>query len=278
MKNSPTLLTIAGSDPSGGAGLQRDLAVFQELGARGLSVTTALTAQNEKTFLSLNPVSPEILEDQLLSIETEPIQGIKIGMLGTAKNVEVVIRWIQAMGHRLGPIILDPIFESSMGGSLLDAEGICLLQEKLMPLATVVTPNLSEASRLISHSVTNLKEMRKAAEMILWSMVRQRMANPGRVAGGLPLGTVRLERSSMGCQPTGPGQSVLIKGGHLEGAPTDLLFDGQEFQTFQGERRPGTIHGSGCALSAALLTFLAQGNSLMESVRKAKDQVSRLFR
>ncbi|MDO8462531.1 MAG: hydroxymethylpyrimidine/phosphomethylpyrimidine kinase [Deltaproteobacteria bacterium] len=272
------LLTIAGSDPSGGAGVQRDLTVFQDLGFQGLSVITALTAQNEKSFFSLNPVSPEVLEDQLLAMETLPVVGVKIGMLGSAAIVEKLVSWLKNWGgstlrRNLGqagspcpnknkmdtlslskghiPIVLDPIFQSTTGGILLDDEGIAILQEFLMPLVTIVTPNLSEASRLINHPVTNLKGMKKAAEMILWSMKRN------------------TEKKK--------DQAVLIKGGHLEGVPTDLLFDGKKFYTFKGKRSKRSIHGSGCRLSSALTASLAQGKNFEEAVRQARRYLLKFF-
>ena len=239
-----TVLTIAGSDPSGGAGIQADLQTFLAFGVRGLTAITALTAQDETRFLSLNPVSSKILQEQLKAVSKIKIDAIKIGMLGTRENVVVVAHFLKRM--KGVKVVLDPVFRSSTGAVLLDLDGISLLKDLLIPLATVVTPNLDEAEILTGMKVRSLEEMKEAAQT--------------------------LYRSCRGVK------AVLIKGGHLKGAPTDLLFDGRHHHLFPAKRWPGpSPHGTGCVLSSAIAANLALGVSLNESVEQAKRHLFQKF-
>jgi len=234
-----TVLSIAGSDPSGGAGIQADLQNFQVLGVRGVTAITALTVQNDRRFYALNPVPSTLLRDQLRSItDRYKIDAIRIGMLGTADNTLATCHFLNTV--KVSRVVLDPALISSTGAPLLDPRGVAILKQSLIPLATVVTPNLDEAETLTKMRVRSVDEMQEAALHIF-------TAYPGVKA-------------------------VLIKGGHLKDDATDVLYDGKDFQRFVSRKRfPRSIHGTGCALSAALAAYLARGYSLEKSVRQAKE-------
>lgn len=231
------MLTIAGSDPSGGAGIQADLRTFRDMGVRGLAVVTALTAQNERQFFSLNAVSPKILRQQLQAVSGIKIDAVKIGMVGTKENVVAVARFLKQI--KGAKVVLDPVFRASTGAILLEPDGIPALKKLLIPLATVVTPNLDEAEILTGMKVRSPEEMKEA--------------------------TQALHQSGRGVK------AVLIKGGHLKGDPVDLLYDGRNTHLFTGKRWPGpSPHGTGCVLSSAITACLAKGLGLRASVGKAK--------
>ncbi len=235
-----TLLTIAGSDPSGGAGVQADLRVFHDLGLRGLSVLTAVTAQNENKFLSVNSVSAKVLSDQLASVAHLKIYGIKIGMLGTKENVLAVIKFLRKI--KIKHVVLDPILKSSTGTNLLEPNGLKALKQ-LIGCVSVVTPNIPEAEKLIGCKIETLEEVQRAAQKIYQS-----------------------------CQGVG---AVLIKGGHFKSLPIDTLYTGKNWEWVHPKKRlPRDVHGTGCVFSAALIGFLVQGFSLKASAQKAKKSVA----
>lgn len=227
------ILTIAGSDPCGGAGLQADLRTFQEQGFLAYSVVTAVTAQNEKKIISVNPVSPKVLRDQLKSVGR--CDYVKIGMLGTKAIVREVIRYIKNSKPKI--VVLDPVLCSSTGKILLETSAITDLK-KLFSLCTLVTPNLSEASILSKTSVHDVASMKAAARIILKN-------SPGLKA-------------------------VLVKGGHLKKSATDILYDGKRFYEFKGKRFPKSFHGTGCVLSSLITALLVVGDTLKEAITKAK--------
>lgn len=242
-----TVLTIAGSDPSGDAGIQMDLRTFHLVGVNGATAITAVTAQNEKRFYSVNPVSVRLLREQIHAIlEFRKIDAVKIGMLGTEDNVFAVYRFLeQVIGERsIGPVVLDPILKSSTGAILLEPKGVNILRQYLIPLVTMVTPNLAEAEILSRRRVRTVEEMKEAAHQ-LYSLHK-----------GV--------------------KAILIKGGHLEGEDaTDVLYDGEDWTLLTDKKIdttkvPGEIHGTGCVLSAAIAGFLAKGCPISESVKKAK--------
>src|SRR3989338_396949 len=178
------ILTIAGSDPSGGAGIQADLRVFDHLKMEGRSAVTALTSQNAERFFSVNPVSSTLLREQLRSVLNPPRPAaVKIGMLGTEENVLAIYRFLEV--EKLGPVVLDPVLKSSTGAILLEPKGVALMRQFLIPLATVVTPNLDEAEALTGLKVRTINQMKEAA--------------------------LRLFVACRGVR------GVVIKGGHLEG-------------------------------------------------------------
>lgn len=253
---APLLLTIAGSDAMGRAGIQADLKVFADHGCRGTSIVTALTLQDAGHFERLNPIPAGLLFRQMERLEHLSFAGVKIGMLATAENVRVVC---DDLKKRRPPwVVLDPVFRSTTGAALLDDKGKLLLQEELLPLVDWITPNLEEAQFFISAPVTNLDQMKKAALMI-W---RSLWGDAGK-------------------------KGVVIKGGHLAGAPIDLVFDGHEMKELAGVRIPGgpfdqaqgrPFHGTGCRFSSALLAYLVAGQKPQEAATAAKLFVAQWFR
>lgn len=246
-----TVQTIAGFDPSSGAGVTADLQVFAAHGLFGTSCITALTVQSTMGVRSLHPVDAAVLADTLACLEEDiPAAGIKIGMLGTAAAVGTVSDFLEGLrGQGSGiPVVVDPVLRSSSGRELLDADGVGLLKSRLLPLADWVTPNLNELAQLTGLTVTGRGEMEIAADAL------QQMT-------------------------TGRGIGVMAKGGHLE-VPDDLVL------TVEGEKiwLPGTrvkttsTHGTGCALSSALMCRLALGESASEAARGAKEYVAEAMR
>jgi hydroxymethylpyrimidine kinase / phosphomethylpyrimidine kinase / thiamine-phosphate diphosphorylase len=230
------ILTIAGSDSGGGAGIQADLKVITVLGGFGTSVITALTAQNTLGVQGVHVVPTSFIRQQMDSILTDiGADAAKTGMLASQEIVEVVSEGIRR--HKLDPLVVDPVMVAKSGDSLLSKDARETIKKLLLPLAYVVTPNLPEAEVLCDFPVRNLEDMKTAAKKI---------------------------------HNFGP-KNVLIKGGHLKGDAVDLLYDGQSFQTFQTSRlNQRNTHGTGCSFSAALATFLGQELEIHEAVGRAK--------
>ncbi len=236
----PAALTIAGSDPSGGAGLQADLKTFQAFGVYGMSVVTLLTVQNTVEVRSAEPVSPELVEAQLdvVTVDILP-QAAKTGALGTREVVEVVAAWANKTGV---PLVVDPVMVSTQGRQLLSADARDILVEQLLPRAMLVTPNLDEARELAGMPVESVEQMETAA---------RRIAEYG---------------------PKG----VLVKGGHLPGEPTDVLLWEGRIERFSATRITSRhTHGTGCTYSAAITAELAKGSSMVDAVGSAKSYVTR---
>jgi hydroxymethylpyrimidine/phosphomethylpyrimidine kinase len=241
-----TVLTIAGSDPSGGAGIQVDLQTFHTLGVHGVTAVTAVTAQNEKRFFSLNAVPSRLLREQLHAIlEARRVDAVKIGLLGTEENVFAVYRFLEQA--KFAKVVLDPVLKSSTGAILLEPKGAAILREFLIPLSTIVTPNLDEAETLTKMKVRSIDDMKEAS---------------------LHLFTVHKGV-----------KAVLIKGGHLKDEPVDVLYDGKDWSLYAARRKfPRPVHGTGCALSAAIAAHLARGYSLEKSVAQSKEYVTTYIR
>lgn len=238
-----TALTIAGFDPSGGAGILADIRTFTEFGVRGVSGVTALTAQDGSSVKGVMPVPARFLVKQVETLlDAFDVDALKIGMLAKEENVLAVARLVKKGG--LGKIVLDPVLRSSTGYPLLEKKGVRTLTLKLLPLATVVTPNIDEAGVLAGMEVRDLKGMEEAAVKIA---------------------------------ALGP-QNVLVKGGHLRGAPVDVLYDGKSFTRYRGRRIRGTHHGTGCVLSSAIAAGLARGRTVKGVVGEAKKHVSRIIK
>lgn len=235
-------LTIAGSDPSGGAGLQADLKVFYRLGVYGLSVTAALTAQNASGVKKVMPVDHKFVRGQLsvLMAEFTP-QAVKTGMLYSEENVGTVSWALKKFS--LGNLVVDPVILSSTGRRLAERGTPEAVKRKLLPLCSVVTPNIYEASVLSGMAVVTIDDMKEAA--------------------------VRLKK----CGPA----AVVITGGHLDGKALDLVYDG-DFHYLRGGKLPGEFHGTGCAFSSALAAFLTQGCGIVEAAGLAKKFVKRAIK
>ena len=239
----PVALTIAGSDPGGGAGIQADLKTFHQFGVYGEAVITLLTVQNTRRVSRVETLDPDLVEQQLLAVlEDIPPAATKTGALGNA----AMVRRVAALAPRLkGHLIVDPVMIGKHGAPLIAAEARSALQSHLLPRATLITPNLYEAAALTGREVSDLAGMRAAARALYDST----------------------------------GAAVLVKGGHLEGAAVDLLWDGQEFEQFSAPRIDTVhTHGTGCTYSAAITALLASGRPLGEAVRGAKAFISEAIR
>jgi hydroxymethylpyrimidine kinase/phosphomethylpyrimidine kinase len=246
MDIQPVALTVAGTDPSGGAGIQADLKTFAALGVYGFSAVTVVVAQNSSRVLSTAPIEPEMVAQQVgaLMMQMRP-HAMKTGALGEPGIVVEVARAIE--DFELPAPVVDPVMVSSGGARLLSEQGEATMRRRLLPLAAVVTPNLPEAEALSGMRIEGIAAMHEAARLI------HRM---------------------------GP-RAVVIKGGHLAAdvAALDVLYDGRRYVEFAGERiEGGGAHGTGCAFSAAIAAWLARGVELEEAVRKAKEFVTRALK
>jgi hydroxymethylpyrimidine/phosphomethylpyrimidine kinase len=238
----PNVLTIAGSDPSGGAGIQADLKTFAALGAYGAAVMTALTAQNTRTVAGVHLVPAAFVAAQIDTLFADVrIDALKVGMVATAEIAVAIAERLAALEAR--NIVLDPVMVAKSGDRLLHADAVEALRRKLLPLAHVVTPNLAEAGVLLDRRApSTVGEMRAAAA----------------------------DLQALGCR------CVLVKGGHLGGVEsTDVLFDGHDFLDLPAARIPtANTHGTGCTLSAAIAALLPQRPNPAEAVSEAKAYVS----
>ena len=238
-------LTIAGSDSGSGAGIQADLKTFAALGVYGINVITALTAQNTQGVFGVSEQTPKFVAKQLFVLMRDiGCQAAKTGMLYSGKIIEQVSHDIRK--YQISPLVVDPVMVAKGGHSLLKAEAEEALVSCLLPLATLVTPNIEEAQKLSGmRRIENLEQMKEAALKI---------------------------------SVLGP-RNILIKGGHLPGRATDLLFDGKVFKTYDCERIDTTnTHGTGCTYSAAITAGLARGLGLEQSIERAKEYVTGCIR
>ncbi len=239
------VLTIAGSDSGGGAGIQADLKTMSANGTYAMSVLTSITAQNTTGVTAIHDLPESIVEAQIDAIFADfDVVAVKTGMLSSASLTSLVGRKLQQY-H--GPcVVVDPVMVSKSGQDLLKADAIDVLKQTLIPLADVITPNIHEAERLTGLTIRSLAEARQAAKAL----------------------------HQLGCQ------HVLIKGGHLLERPaTDLLYDGRFFRMYQGEwiDTPHT-HGTGCTFASALAAHLALGKPLPDAVEAAKQYVTSAIR
>jgi hydroxymethylpyrimidine/phosphomethylpyrimidine kinase len=231
----PVALTIAGSDPCGGAGIQADLKTFHQFGVYGEAVITLVTVQNSVRFSRVEIMPADLVREQIMAVlEDIPPAAAKTGALGSAEVVEAVAEIAVGFGF---PLVVDPVMIGKHGRRLLSADAVRALRERLLPCAALVTPNIPEAEELSGIAIRDLAGMRRAALVIF------------------ELGA----------------HAVLIKGGHIVGDPVDLLFDGAEWREFPALRieTPHT-HGTGCTYSAAIVASLARGLPLGEAVAVAK--------
>lgn len=240
----PSALSIAGSDSGGGAGIQADLKTFLALGVHGMSAVCAVTAQNTRGVWAVHQVPAELVREQISQVATDlPIDAAKTGMLASAAIVEAVSAAVVDL--QIPNLVVDPVLASSSADVLLCEAGIRTLIHSLLPLATVLTPNLHEAGVLAGIEVRSLEQMREAARIL---------------------------------HAFGP-RNVLVKGGHLDTAATDVLYDGSQILEIRGERIASrNTHGTGCTLSAAVAAYLAKGLAVREAVTLAKTYVTGAIR
>jgi hydroxymethylpyrimidine/phosphomethylpyrimidine kinase len=233
----PAVLSIAGSDSGGGAGIQADLKAFARCGVHGMTAITAITAQNTVGVEAIETVSPEMIVAQVGAVaEDIGVAAVKVGMLGTRETVDAVVEALGFVGD--APVVVDPVMVAESGAVLLDEEARSALIERLLPLATVVTPNIPEARALADAGEQDSQE----------DLAREVRA-------------------------LGP-HAVLVTGGHSERV-VDLFFDGRESAEIRGERHlGGAAHGSGCTHSSALAAFLALGEVPLEAARRARQVAS----
>jgi hydroxymethylpyrimidine/phosphomethylpyrimidine kinase len=237
----PTVLSIAGSDSGGGAGIQADLKAFAACGVHGTTAITAVTAQNTVGVSAVEAISPAMIVAQVSAVaEDIGVDAVKIGMLGTAATVGAVVEALEAVGG--APVVVDPVMVAESGAVLLDDEARTALVEALLPLATVVTPNIPEAKAL------------------------------SRCEGEIPQGFLAREVLALG------PESVVVTGGHSDEL-VDVYYDGQEAIQIYGERYPdGAAHGSGCTHSSALAAFLALGKNPLQAAERAREITSEAVR
>ena len=232
----PRILTVAGSDSGGGAGIQADLKTIAVLGGFGMSAVTAVTAQNTQGVMGIHEVPADFVRQQMEAVISDiGVDAMKTGMLGNSKIIRAVSQIIRQ--YRLAPVVIDPVMVAKSGTRLLSPEAEQVLRQELLPLAQVIVPNLPESEALIGKKIKGWKGMQEAAILI------HRMG----------------------------AKNVLIKGGHLSGDPVDVFFDGRKFFDLKGNRliTPHT-HGTGCTISAAIAVELAKGSPVLEAVEKAK--------
>jgi hydroxymethylpyrimidine/phosphomethylpyrimidine kinase len=235
MSRIPRVLSIAGSDSGGGAGIQADLKAFAACGVHGMTAITAITAQNTVGVSAVHPVPPDVIVEQVRQVAGDiGVDAVKIGMLGTVETIEAVVEALALVGD--APVVLDPVMVAESGAHLLADDARDALRGRMLALTDVVTPNLAEAEVLAGAAA--------APEEL------------ARVIHAL-----------------GP-KAVVVTGGHRDDA-TDVFFDGQRLEEIPGKRyEDGAAHGSGCTHSSALAAYLAHGDDPLEAARKAKEVAS----
>jgi hydroxymethylpyrimidine/phosphomethylpyrimidine kinase len=236
----PRVLSIAGSDSGGGAGIQADLKAFARSGVHGMTAITAITAQNTVAVTAVHPIPGEVIVEQVRAVVDDiGVDAVKIGMLGSVATIEAVSEALDLLGD--APVVLDPVMISESGARLLDEDAQEALRTQLVPRAAVVTPNVPEAQVLSDSENLDAEELVRAVHAL------------------------------------GP-RAVVLTGGHREEA-TDLFFDGERLVEIPGERyEGGSAHGSGCTHSSALAAHLALGLEPLEAARRAKEIASEAVR
>ena len=252
-----TVLTIAGFDPSSGAGITADLMVFAAHGLFGTAAVTALTVQSTLGVKASHPVKAEVLADTLDCLSDDlPPAGVKIGMVGSSDNIFIISRYVANMQRsdsgRTTPVVLDPVLSSSSGGRLLSEDGRAALKADLLPLAAWITPNAPELEALTGHGIRAAEDLSAAAKALQASIV------------------VRANGTRIG---------VFAKGGHLDKPDDFLLTQDGEGYWLRGDRiETNATHGTGCALSSAFLSRLVLGEDALSAGKKAKEYVAEAIR
>ncbi|WLR51203.1 bifunctional hydroxymethylpyrimidine kinase/phosphomethylpyrimidine kinase [Bacillus tianshenii] len=236
MSNVSCALTIAGTDPSGGAGIQADLKTFQELGVYGMSVITSVVAQNTMGVKDVIHMPVSFIEKQLDAVlEDIRPHAIKSGMIASVDMIELVAKKVADAGI---PYVIDPVMIAKSGDALIGEQASDALREKLIPLASLITPNLPEAEVITGMKISTIAEMEEAAKIIVHEY---------------------------------GARAVVMKGGHLEGEAIDLLYDGEDFSSFTSRRfQTKHTHGTGCTFSAAITAELAKGAVMKDAVATGK--------
>jgi hydroxymethylpyrimidine kinase/phosphomethylpyrimidine kinase len=225
------VLTIAGHDGTNGAGITKDLEVFSHFGLFGVSAPTALVIQGPRGVRSIRSIDAEILSDMLGEIEKAfTLKGIKIGVVPDVLQIRAVAAFLER--HRSAVVVFDPVMAAKNGLTLMTDSGRKVLKETLLPLVSCITPNLDETELLLDRKITDVEQMKEAA----------------------------MDLSKMG------PQSVIVKGGHLQGDPVDVLYDGIDTTVFEKRRIDKTVHGTGCLFSSTVLCYCVLGYSMMEAV------------
>ena len=234
------VLTIAGSDCSGGAGIQADLKTMSAHGVFAMSVIVSVVAENTARVISIEDISPKVIADQMDAVFEDIVpDAVKVGMLSTPACMQAVAQKLRQ--YQLPHVVIDPVMYAKNGAPLMNPDAVGALIEHVLPLATVLTPNIPEAECIAKMKIESVADMEQAARKI----------------------------HQMGCQ------NVLVKGGHAVGDALDVLFDGQSFSHFETARiDTKNTHGTGCTLSSAIASNLALGHSVQQAVKLAKDYVT----
>lgn len=240
MKKIPCSLTIAGTDPTGGAGIQADLKTFQELKSYGMSVITSVVAQNTTGVQAVYHLPLEMIEKQLNSVISDiPIHAFKTGMIANIDMMKLIAKKITGLNAHY---VMDPVMVATSGDPLIDEDAQDYLRDHLLPLTSIVTPNIPEAETLIGKPINTEDDMKEAAIYIVEKL---------------------------------GARSAIVKGGHLRGDAIDYFYDGEQIHTFSTKRiDTKNTHGTGCTLSAAITAYLSQGIPLRTAVESAKKYVT----
>jgi hydroxymethylpyrimidine kinase/phosphomethylpyrimidine kinase len=237
------VLTIAGHDLSSGAGITKDLEIFLALGLHPLSIPTSFVIQGPGGVSDLFPTPPKPFSRMLKTASDEvQLDGIKIGVLGETRQAKAVSFFLKECREK--PIVVDPVLSSKNGFRLISDDGLGVMIQHIFPLSYLITPNVDEASAILNKPIRNGREMERAARLL---------------------------------SQLGP-KNVLIKGGHLPGDPVDVLFDGQEFFVHKKRRMDRQVHGTGCALSSLILSFIVLGYPLKEAFVQAEHEMEELLK
>jgi len=241
-RSVPVALTIAGSDSGGGAGIQADLKTFTSLGVFGTSAITCLTAQNPDEVTRVEPISPDMVVEQIMAVRDGfPVKAAKTGMLYSGEIIRAVARSVRNL--KLRTLVVDPVMVATSGARLLREDAVKALCRELLPLATIITPNLPESELLWGHRIRSVEDLEAAA----------------------------------GCIGSRYHVACVVKGGHLAGGHvTDVLFADKRLHRFETPRvRSVETHGTGCTFSAAVAALLAKEETLPAAVRKAQEYVAK---
>lgn len=235
-----TALTIAGSDCSGGAGVQADLKTFSAHGVFGMSVIVSVVAENTTRVISVEDISPKVISEQIEAVfEDIPVDAVKVGMLSSVECMHAVAEGLK--NYKPAYTVIDPVMAAKGGHTLMQPNALEMMKQEILPLAYLLTPNIPETETIVGYEIKTEADIKKAA----------------------------VDIHALGAK------NVLIKGGHLDGDAIDYLYDGQKFLTYTAKRiQTKNTHGTGCTLSSAIAANLAQAYPLNEAVRRAKQYVT----